>query len=69
MGHILQLYRRLKLQTFTTRIGLLPSRCVRVTNSIEVNRLCTTQLTFVIYSWLHQQHVSALLGHHQAYKD
>ena len=37
-----------------------------MTNFIELNRLCTT---FVFYSWLHQQHVSALLGHHQAYKD
>jgi len=36
---------------------------------IELNRLCTTQLTVVFYNWLHQQHVSALLGHHQAYKD
>ena len=35
---------------------------------IELNPLYTTQLTVVFYSWLHQQHVSALLGHHQAYK-
>jgi len=35
----------------------------------ELNRLCTTQLTVVFYNWLHQQHVLALLGHHQAYKD
>jgi len=38
-------------------------------NFIELNLLCTTQLTVVFYNWLHQQHVSALLGHHQANKD
>ena len=38
-------------------------------NFIELNRLCTTQLRVVFYNWLHQQHVSALLGHHQAYED
>jgi hypothetical protein len=36
---------------------------------IEFNRLCTAQLTVVFYNWLHQHHVSALLGHHQAYTD
>jgi hypothetical protein len=40
-----------------------------MTNVIELNLLCTTQLTVVFYNWLHQQQVSALLGHHQAYKD
>ena len=39
-----------------------------MTNFIELNRLCTTQLTVVFYNWLHQQHVSALLGHHQTYR-
>jgi hypothetical protein len=36
---------------------------------IELNRLYTTKLTAVFCKWSHQQHVSALLGHHQAYKD
>jgi len=30
------------------RIGLFPSRCVRMTNFIELNLLYTTQLTVVI---------------------
>jgi len=47
----------------------LASSYSRMTDFIELNRLYTTQLTVVSYSWLHQQHVSALLGHHQAYKD
>jgi hypothetical protein len=50
-------------------IGLLPSHDAHVTNFIELNRLCTTQLTIVFYNWLNQQHVSALFGHHQAYKN
>jgi len=29
-------------------VGLFPSRCVHMTNFIEINRLYTTQLTFVI---------------------
>jgi len=29
-------------------IGLFPSRCVHMTNFIEVNRIYTTQLTVVI---------------------
>jgi hypothetical protein len=40
-----------------------------MTNVIELNRLCTAQLIVVFYNWLDQQHVSALLGHHQVYKD
>jgi hypothetical protein len=40
-----------------------------MTKFIELNRLCTPQMTVVFYNWLQQQHVSALLGHHQAYKD
>ena len=39
-----------------------------MTNFVELNRLCTIQLTVVFYNWLHQQHVWALLGHHEAYK-
>jgi len=35
---------------------------------IELNRLYTSQLTDVNLQLLHQQHVSALFGHHQAYK-
>jgi len=34
---------------------------------IELNRLYTTQLT-VVNLQLYQHHVSALFGHHQAYK-
>jgi len=40
-----------------------------MTKFIELNRLCTTQLTVAFYNWLHQQHVSALLGHRQSFKD
>jgi len=39
------------------------------TNFIELDRFYTTQLTVVFYNWLHREHVSALLGHHQAYKE
>jgi len=41
---------------------------VSISNFIEINPLCTTQLTVVFYNWLHQQHVSTLLCHHQVYK-
>ena len=45
-----------------TLIGQLPSLCARMTD-IELNHLCTTQLTDVFCI------ISALLGHHQAYTD
>ena len=42
---------------------------VYMTYFIEVNRLYRKKkLTVVFYNWLHQQQVSAFLGHHQAYK-
>jgi len=62
---------------FPPRLWRTPEIClggggvqqIQLTNFVELNRLCTTQLTALFYNWLHQQHVSALLGHHQAYKD
>ena len=60
---------KLKTAHFHPWIGLLPSRSAHMTNFIKLNRIWTTQLTVVLCNWLHQQHVSTLLGHHQAYKD
>jgi len=51
-------------------IWLFPSHCVRVKKFIEMNHLYTTyKYQLQINNWLIKRHVSALFGHHQAYKE
>ena len=52
------------MQRFALPVFLVLCKLNVMTHFIELNRLYTTQLTVVNLQLVHQQHVSALFGHH-----